>query len=138
MIKYITTAEKPLTQVQRNGFGRMIETVLPVGTEVTIWLKAPNDIGDDNDLKWQIQTYSWVGDYTEKNTKPSVEFKELRGVYMVDVFNEDGSDKYPFDKSLKSYVYGMIEDQNRFLIQYFYDEGIFPEGSLEVVGIPNT
>jgi len=138
MIKITTSETLKLTQVQYTNFGDKIETELPVGTEVTAWLKAPVDIQGGVDLKWQINLNIWIGDYTEQHTSPNVQIKELKPSYTVEVFNEDGSDKYPFIESEKGYVYGMIEDQNRFLIQYFYDEEIFPEGSLEVVGIPNT
>jgi hypothetical protein len=138
MIKIVTTEEVTLTQVQNTNFYDIIETVLPIGSEVTLWLKAPVDVGDGLDLKWKIQLNMWAGNYTEKHTNPNIQLKEIKSVLNVNIFNPDGSDKYPFLKSAKGYVYGMIEDQNRFLIQYFYDEGIFPVGSLEVVGIPNN
>ena len=135
MIKVVTTEEITLTQIQSNGFGDTIENELPIGTEVTIYLQDPDAKGKDLNLSWNIPLFMWVGDYTQKDTKPSIALKEISSKYKVTIFNENGSDKYPFTRSDKDYVYGMIDDQNRLLVSFLYANGIFPEGSLEIVGI---
>jgi len=135
MIKVVTTEEITLTQIQSNGFGDTIENELPIGTEVTIYLQDPDAKGKDVNLSWNIPLFMWVGDYTQKDTKPSIVLKEISSKYKVTIFNENGSDKYPFTRSDKDYVYGMIDDQNRLLVSFLYANGIFPEGSLEIVGI---
>lgn len=135
MIKVVTTEEITLTQIQSNGFGDTIENELPIGTEVTIYLQDPDAKGKDVNLSWNIPLFMWVGDYTQKDTKPSIALKEISSKYKVTIFNENGSDKYPFTRSDKDYVYGMIDDQNRLLVSFLYANGIFPEGSLEIVGI---
>lgn len=135
MIKIVTTEEIKLTKIEKNGFGDTIETELPTGTEVTIYLQDPDAKGKDVDLSWNIPLFMWVGDYTQKDTKPSIVLKEISSKYKVIIFNEDGSNKYPFTRSDKDYVYAMIDDQNRLLVSFLYDNGIFPEGSLEIVGI---
>jgi hypothetical protein len=135
MIKVVTTEEITLTQIQSNGFGDTIENQLPIGTEVTIYLQDPDAKGKDVNLSWNIPLFMWVGDYTQKDTKPSIALKEISSKYKVTIFNENGSDKYPFTRSDKDYVYGMIDDQNRLLVSFLYANGIFPEGSLEIVGI---
>lgn len=135
MIKIVTTEEIKLTKIEKNGFGDTIETELPTGTEVTIYLQDPDAKGKDVDLSWNIPLFMWVGDYTQKDTKPSIVLKEISSKYKVIIFNEDGSNKYPFTRSDKDYVYAMIDDQNRLLVSFLYANGIFPEGSLEIVGI---
>jgi len=135
MIKAITTEEIKLTQIQKNGFGDIIETELPAGTEVTMWLDDPNAVGKDLSLAWEIPLFMWIGDYTQRDEKPSIDLKEVSSKYKVRLFNEDGSYKYPFEVSDKPYVYNMIDNQNRLLVSFFYANEIFPEGSLEIVGV---
>ena len=77
----------------------------------------------------------WIGDETQKDTSPSVIIKEVSKKYKIALFNSDGSNKYPFVRSEKEYIFGMVEDQNRLVVQFFYDNGIFPQDSLEIVGI---
>ena len=135
MIKIITTADIKLTEVNKNAFGDILENELPEGTEVTLWLGDPNAYGKDLSLVWEITLLMWVGNYTEKDNKPSVNLKEVSKKYRVALFNEDGTYKYPFTRSDKDYVLGMIDNQNRLLVSFLYANGIFPEGSLEIVGI---
>lgn len=135
MIKVVTTEDIRLTKVEKNGFGDIIETELPIGTEVTMWLDDPNALGKDLSLAWEIPLFMWVGDYTQRDTQPSIKLKEVSSLYKVRLFNEDGSDKYPFEVSDKPYVYNMIDNQNRLLVSFFYANEIFPEGSLEIVGV---
>ncbi len=135
MIKIVTTEELKLTKVEYSDFGGVLETELPIGTEVTLWLTAPKDIGGGVGLKWDISLMMWEGDYTMKNSSPSLVLKELSKKYRVSLFNSDGTNKYPFNTSDRDYIFSMIDDQNRLLVQFFYDNGIFPENSLEIVGI---
>ena len=135
MIKIVTTEEIKLTTVERNGFSDVIETELPVGTEGTIWLDDPDASGKDLGLTWKIPLFMWVGDYTQRDSKPSIKLKEVSSSYNIKIFNEDGSAKYPFTRSEKEYVLGMIDDQNRLLVSFLYANDIFPQGSLEVVGV---
>lgn len=135
MIKVITTEEIKLTKIEKNGFGDTIETELPVGTEVTLWLDDPNAIGKDLTLSWDIPLFMWVGDYTKRDSEPSIKLKEISSSYKVRLFNEDSTYKYPFESSDKPYVFSMIDNQNRLLESFFYINEIFPQGSLEIVGI---
>ena len=135
MIKIVTTDKIELTKIEFSDFGDVLQTVLPQGTELTIWLTAPTDIGGGLSLKWEINLMMWVGDESQKDTSPSVIIKEVSKKYKIALFNSDGSFKYPFVRSEKDYILGMVEDQNRLVVQFFYDNGIFPQGSLEIVGI---
>lgn len=135
MIKIVTTEDITLTTIEKNGFGDIIETELPVGTEVTVWLDDPDARGKDLDLTWKIPLFMWIGDYTQRDVKPSITLKEVSSSYSVKVFNEDGSAKYPFVRSDKEYVLGMIDDQNRLLVSFLYANNIFPQDSLEIVGV---
>lgn len=135
MIKIVSTEEIKLTTIEKNGFGDIIETELPVGTEVTVWLDDPDANGKDLHLSWSIPLFMWIGDHTERDTKPSIQLKEVSNIYKVKLFNEDGTYKYPFEISDKPYVFNMIDNQNRLLVSFLYANDKFPEGSLEIVGI---
>jgi hypothetical protein len=135
MIKLITTEEIQLTREYRTAFGGVLDEVLPVGTEVTWWMTEPKTIGKGVGMAWKIGMVGWIGDYTQKDTAPVLNVKEVQSNYKVDLFNTDGTYKYPFVRSEKEYVSAMIEDQSRLLVQFFYVNGIFPEGSLDIVGV---
>jgi hypothetical protein len=136
MIKIVTTEEITLTTLATNGFGDVIETQLPLGTEVTIWLDDPDAIGKDYNLTWRIPLFMWIGNYTERDVKPSIKLKEVSSKYDVKLFEDElYTPKYPFTQSDKPYVFSMIDNQNRLLVSFLYANSIFPEGSLEIVGI---
>ena len=135
MIKIVSTEDIKLTTIDKNGFGDIIETELPVGTEVTVWLDDPDASGKDLDLTWTIPLFMWIGDHTKRDSQPSIQLKEVSIKYAVKLFNEDGTNKYPFTVSDKDYVFNMIDNQNRLLVSFLYDNNIFPDGSLEIVGI---
>jgi hypothetical protein len=136
MIKIVTTEEITLTTLETNSFGDVIETQLPEGTEVTIWLDDPDAIGKDSDLTWRTSLFMWVGNYTERYTKPSIKLKEVSNKYDIKLFSDElYTPKFQFEPSDKSYVFSMIDNQNRLLVSFLYANGIFPEGSLEIVGI---
>lgn len=135
MIQLTVTADFPLTIIESNALSGQIETPLNVGDKVTIYQKAPIDIAKGIDLKWNIPLLITKGEYTEKDTQPNIILKEINQNYIVEIFNADGSDKYPFERSLKTYVFGMIEDQNRILVEYFKTENIIPAANMEIVAI---
>ena len=135
MIKLITTEDIELTREVRNAFGGVIDEVLPSGTEVTWWMTEPETKGKGVNMTWTIGLLGWIGDYTQKDTAPQLIVKEVQSRYKIQLFDSEGNPKYPFVKSELEYVQGMIDDQSRLLVQFFYVNGIFPEGSLDIVGI---
>jgi hypothetical protein len=135
MITTTTNTEIVLTQEKVNAFGSIVTDQLPEGTSVTWWMTAPSEVGKGVNMCWDIELLGWIGDYTEKETAPKLVVKEVQRKYRIKLFNADGSDKYPFVRSEKGYIQGMVEDQSRLLVQFFYVNGIFPEGSLDIVGV---
>jgi hypothetical protein len=135
MIQITVSENTPLTRTEYDSFGEKTETPLSIGDKVTLYLKAPIDIDKGVDLRWKTQLFIWKGDHTEGSTSPNIELKEVKESYTSNIFNTDGTPKYPFENSTKDYIFADIENQNRFLVEYLVKEGLFSRESLEITGI---
>jgi hypothetical protein len=135
MITITVSDNTPLTKISTNGFGELIETPYSVGDKITIYLNSPGDIGKSVNLQWNLPLFIFEGLYTEKETSPKVRLKQVKERVLFSLFNEDGTNKYPFTISTKEYIFGMVENNNRIFVEYLVNEGIADRNDLEIVGI---